>query len=152
MNRNRGSEASTVTSGPSLDVHPAIRMLVRDAPVPMAVIDLDGHAWIWNAAAETLFPPPPRNSSMSYPLFSLGTQPWFEEVRAAGVSGRGSAAQEWRPRGLGGARYRLRLSLIPVRGSNQTVCALIVQLNDQTAEERRQKRAWRRAQRAQRVL
>ena len=75
MNRNRGRETHTVQNGPRLDVNPSVRMLVRDAPVPIAIVDLQGHAWIWNAAAETLFPPPPQNTLTSYPLFSIGTQP-----------------------------------------------------------------------------
>jgi PAS domain S-box-containing protein len=105
-----------------------------------------------NAAAETLFPPPPCNTTTVYPLFSLGTQPWFDEVRSAGVNGRGRAAVEWTPRGMGGARYRLRLSLTPVRDVDQGVCALMVQLVDQTNAERQRRIAWRKAQRAQRVL
>ena len=152
MTRNRGREIDVVPNGPGLDVNPAIRMLVRDAPLPMAVIDLDGHAWIWNAAAETLFPPPPRNTTTVYPLFSLGTQPWFDEVRTAGINGHGRAALEWTPRGMGGARYRLHLSMIPVRDVDETVTALMVQLVDQTNAERRRRIALRRAERAQRVL
>jgi hypothetical protein len=46
MNRNRVGDTSVVPNGPGLDVNPAIRMLVRDAPLPMAVIDLEGRAWI----------------------------------------------------------------------------------------------------------
>jgi two-component system, cell cycle sensor histidine kinase and response regulator CckA len=152
MNRNRVGDTDVVPNGPGLDVNPAIRMLVHDAPLPMAVIDLEGHAWIWNAAAETLFPPPPCNTNTVYPLFSLGTQPWFDEVRSAGVNGHGRAAVEWTPRGMGGARYRLRLSLIPVRDADQSVCALMVQLADRTNAERQRRIAWRKAQRTQRVL
>ena len=152
MNRNRVEDTDVVPNGPGLDVNPAIRMLVRDAPVPMAVLDLEGHAWIWNAAAETLFPPPPCNTTTVYPLFSLGSQPWFDEVRTAGVNGNGRAALEWTPRGVGGARYRLRLSMIPVRDIDQSVCALMVQLVDQTSAERRRRIAWRKAHRTQRVL
>ena len=141
-----------VQNGPRLDVNPSVRMLVRDAPVPMAIIDLEGHAWIWNAAAETLFPPPPQNTLTSYPLFSIGTQPWFVDVRRAGVDGRGTSGVEWRPRGVGGTQFRLKLALIPVRDSDQSVGALIVQLADETAADRRQRRTWRRARRAQSML
>ncbi len=152
MTRYRGRELHTVPNGPSLDVNPAVRLLVRDAPVPMAVIDLDGHAWIWNAAAETLFPPPPQNTPTAYPLFSIGTQPWFDEARAAAVDGHGTAGIEWRPRGVGGTQYRLTLALTPVRDSDQTVSGLIVQLADQTAGDRRLRRAWRHAHRAESAL
>src|SRR5688572_16764001 len=106
MQRKSSRPAQREADGGRFDISPSVRQLIRDLPLAAAVIDDDGHAWVWNAAAELLFPPPPQSSSnTAYPLFSVGAQTWFERARAAVAQGRGLAGLEWLIRGVGGARY-----------------------------------------------
>src|SRR5688500_17679767 len=101
----------------------AVRGVVRDLPVAAAILDLDGRAWFWNAAAEVLFPPPPQSPAAAYPLFSLGTQSWFKAAQQAALQGRSTGALLWRLRGVGGTRHRLGVSIAPLRDDNKSVVA-----------------------------
>jgi two-component system cell cycle sensor histidine kinase/response regulator CckA len=128
----------TTPDGSSLEVNGYIRSLVADLPVPAAVVDLDGHAWIWNAASELVFPPPPQTGSAArYPLFSVSGQPWFQEARAEVQADRGRSGLEWVIRGVGGSRYRLGVSVTPLRNGDGAVNAMLVLLQDLTRQDRR---------------
>ncbi|HSL71112.1 MAG TPA: ATP-binding protein, partial [Longimicrobiales bacterium] len=152
MSADADRHLDLVPDGRSLDVCPSLRTLVRDLSTAAAVVDFDGHAWIWNAAAETLFPPPPQHASTTYPLFSLGTQPWFSQAVAAARAGRGVDSISWRPRGLGGERFWLGIAMTPARGRDDKVVGMVALLSDHTHTERRRRRTLRRALRAEYIL
>ena len=137
MRRKAGREPTTIPDGLGPNIGSAVRAVVRDLPVPAAVLDLDGHAWTWNEAAEMLFPPPPQTPAATYPLFSLGSQPWFDQVRAAALRGRGSRDLQWRLRGVGGTRYRLGMDITPLRDEYGAIVAMLALLQDTTARDRR---------------
>jgi PAS domain S-box-containing protein len=136
MRRKAGREPTTIPDGLGPNIGPAVRAVVRDLPVPAAVLDLDGHAWTWNEAAEMLFPPPPQTPAATYPLFSLGSQPWFDQVRHAALGGRGSGDLQWRLRGVGGTRYRLGMDITPLRDEDGAIVAMLALLQDTTARDR----------------
>ncbi len=136
MSRNAGREPDTLPDGIGPNIGPAVRAVVRDLPVPAAVLDLEGHAWTWNAAAELLFPPPPQSPAANYPLFSLGGQPWFENARQMAKKGRGSGVLQWRLRGVGGTHHKLGVVISPLRDDDGAVVAMLAMLQDTTARDR----------------
>src|SRR5687767_3931503 len=146
MQRKSSRTNQTHADAARSDISPSVRQLIRDLPVPAAVIDAAGHAWIWNAAAELLFPPPPQSSSSAqYPLFSVGAQTWFGRAWTAASSGRGLAGLAWLIRGVGGTRYRLGVTITPIRDDDGETRALLALLRDRTRDERRGRHAIRRA-------
>jgi PAS domain S-box-containing protein len=110
-----------------------------------AILDSDGHAWLWNAAAELMFPPPPQTATATYPLFSLHGQPWFGSARSAALEGQSSSGLHWRLRGLGGTHHRVGVSLSPVRAETGAVTAMLAVLQDTTERDRAYQRRVRRA-------
>src|SRR5262245_59787076 len=141
MKRVGMQESEVLPDRSRLTVSAELRGLLRDLPMAAAVLDAEGHAWIWNAATERLFPPPPQISHIRYPLFSLIGQPWFATARASALQGRSSSNLPWRLRGLGGTHYRIGVSLTPVRAENGAVTALLAVLQDTTNRERAYRRS-----------
>ena len=152
MQADRRQEAGAVTpqlDGGSLPV--SVRTLVRDLPVPAAVVDIDGHAVLWNAAAEMILPPPLRRGDVAYPLFSLATQPWFANVRDQLLNEGSVRDIDWSVRGVGGVRTTLRLLLTALREGEHTN-ALLVLFEDMTRREREAHRLVRRVRARRRAL
>src|SRR5687767_7253564 len=131
----RRIESQTMPDGIGPNIGTTVRAVVRDLPVPAAVLDLEGHAWTWNEAAELLFPPPPQSPAATYPLFSLSGQPWFEKARESAKQGRGSGALQWALRGVGGTRHRLGVAIAPLRDDDGAVVAMLAMLDDTTADD-----------------
>ncbi len=152
MKRIGMQESELLPDRSRLTVGAEIRALVCDLPMAAAILDADGHAWIWNAAAELMFPPPPQIAHTTYPLFSLAGQPWFATARAAALQGRASNDLPWRLRGLGGTHYRVGVSLTPLRDETGGVTALLAVLQDTTARDRAYRRSVRRARRSGALL
>ena len=132
-----------------LDVSRSLRLLVRDLPVPAAVLDFEGHAWIWNAAAEQVFPAPPAATAVvRYPLFSIASQPWFSAVRDAVLDGRATEELRWLIRSVGGRHHQLVLNVTPVRDSAGDPAGMLMLMRDCTdegvqARSRRRRSGWR---------
>src|SRR5688572_4165022 len=145
MRRRAGREHPTLPDGVGPNIGTAVRAVVRDLPVPAAVMDLDGHAWTWNAAAELLFPPPPQTPAATYPLFSLGSQPWFEQSKTAALQGRSTNGLQWRLRGVGGTRHRLGVDITPLRDDDGSIIAMLALLQDTTSRDRAYRRTRRNA-------
>ncbi|MGH7470928.1 MAG: PAS domain-containing protein [Longimicrobiales bacterium] len=144
MRRNGMLGADTLPGLGRLMVGSEVRALVRDLPMAAAVLDSDGHAWLWNAAAQRLFPPPPQTATATYPLFSLNGQPWFDSARAAALQGRATSGLQWRLRGLGGSHHQVGVALSPVHEATGMVTALLAVMHDTTARDRAYRRAVRR--------
>jgi PAS domain S-box-containing protein len=142
--RRTGANLPDTLPGLTLMVGSEVRTLVRDLPVAAAILDAEGHAWLWNAAAQRLFPPPPQSATTTYPLFSLAGQPWFTSARAAAFEGRATTGLQWHLRGLGGSYHRVRVSISPLCEATGGVTAMLVMLQDTTAPDRAYKRATRR--------
>jgi len=148
-----GVGAINMPTGRGMQLSPAMRLFIRDLPTAVAVIDLDGHAWIWNAAAEAMLPPPPHPlGAASYPLFSLASQSWFEKAKHDVLLGHSVAGLLWHVRGIGCVRRRIEVSLSPLHDDSGNLYALAATLVDRTDEHRRRRSLRRRAERERALL
>jgi len=145
-----GGAVTPQIDGSSVPV--SVRALIRNLPVPAAVVDMEGHAVLWNAAAETILPPPLRRGDIAYPLFSLASQPWFGEVREQLLNSDSVSDIEWNVRGVGGIRTNLKLLVTAVRDGGEATNALLVLFEDITRRERESQRLARRVRARRRAL
>ena len=153
MQRDRRHEGGAAT--PHIlgwSVPGSVRSLIHDLPVPAAVVDMEGQAVLWNAAAETILPPPLRRGDVSYPLFSLASQPWFAAAREQSLHAGSVSNIEWHVRGLGGVRTNLKLFITPIRDGAEPTNALMILFEDMTRRERKTVRQTRRIRARRRAL